>query len=376
MGLISKTVKVKWHPRNKDYYEALGYIYTKMGDEFEVKVEDLTKGSKVNIKYICDFCKEVKTTSYQHYNKCRKGKLYYCFNCGNKIYGVKNSNKTKLSKSKSFYDWCIENNRQDILDRWDCELNDCSPRDISYCAKKKMWFKCNEHPEHKSELKSIQHFTSGQEGSIECKQCNSMGQYIIDNYGEEFLWSVWSDKNIISPFEIAPRSNKKVWWNCPDSKHESFERSCDSSVRYEFRCPDCVKEREESILEEKTKIYLEQLGYEVFTEYYCSLTPINPKTKRPLPFDNEIVLENEKHLIIEVHGEQHYDTHLYETRYNYTKDKAKYKLHERKLYDRYKRIKCIQVGYEYLEIPYTAFDKKDSYKKLINNKIKEIVKNK
>ena len=239
-----------------------------------------------------------------------------------------------------------------------------------------MWFKCNEHPEHKSELKSIQNFTKGQEGSMNCKQCNSMGQYIIDNYGEEFLWSVWSDKNIISPFEIAPRSRKKLWWNCPDNKHESFKRSCDSSVRYEFRCPDCIKEREESILEEKTKIYLEQLGYEVFTEYYCSLTPINPKTKRPLPFDNEIVLENEKHLIIEVHGEQHYDTHLYETRYNYTKDKAKYKLHERKLYDRYKRIKCIQAGYEYLEIPYTAFDKKDSYKKLIDNKIKEIVKNK
>ena len=81
-------------------------------------------------------------------------------------------------------------------------------------------------------------------------------------------------------------------------------------------------------------------------------------------------------MIIEDHGEQHYDIHLYENRYNYTKDKAKYKLHERKLYDRYKRIKCIQVGYEYLEIPYTAFDKKDSYKKLINNKIKEIVKNK
>ena len=72
-----------------------------------------------------------------------------------------------------------------------------------------MWFKCNEHPEHKSELKSIQHFTSGQEGSMNCKQCNSMGQYIIDYYGEEFLWSVWSDKNIILPFEIAPRSNKK-----------------------------------------------------------------------------------------------------------------------------------------------------------------------
>ena len=48
-------------------------------------------------------------------------------------------------------------------------------------------------------------------------------------------------------------------------------------------------------------------------------------------------------------------------------------LYERKLIDRYKRIKCMQAGYEYLEIPYTAFDKKETYKDLIDNKIKEIL---
>ena len=242
MGLISKTVKVKWHPRNKDYYEALGYIYTKMGDEFEVKVEDLTKGSKVNIKYICDFCKEVKTTSYQHYNKCRKGKLYYCFNCGNKIYGVKNSNKTKLSKSKSFYDWCIENNRQDVLDRWDCELNDCSPRDISYCAKKKMWFKCNEHPEHKSELKNINHFTNGHEGVMDCKQCNSVAQYILDNFPKKKLEEVWDyEKNEdLDPWKIQKGSNIKCWFMCQEKDyHESYKHRSNEFCNGR-KCPYCA----------------------------------------------------------------------------------------------------------------------------------------
>lgn len=41
MGLISKTVKAKWNATIKKYYEALGYIYTKMGDEFEVDIKDL-----------------------------------------------------------------------------------------------------------------------------------------------------------------------------------------------------------------------------------------------------------------------------------------------------------------------------------------------
>lgn len=43
MGLISKTVMVRWHSINKKWYESKGYIYTKYKDEFEVKVEDLPK---------------------------------------------------------------------------------------------------------------------------------------------------------------------------------------------------------------------------------------------------------------------------------------------------------------------------------------------
>ena len=178
----------------------------------------------------------------------------------------------------------------------------------------------------------------------------------------------------MSPFEVAIHSNKKYWWNCPEGKHEPFKRSCDSSVKYKFRCPECIKERDESFLEEKTRLYLEELGYEVRTEYKCSIIPKNPKTKQPLPFDNEIVLENEKHLIIEVHGGQHYDHHFFMTIKKITKEEAEKKLQYQQVKDRYKRIKCIQAGYEYLEIPYTAFDKEETYKKLINDKIMNLKK--
>ena len=69
--------------------------------------------------------------------------------------------KTKLSNSKSFEQWCIENNRQDVINRWDYELNGCSPKDVCYGTNKKYWFKCLTHPEHKSELKDIHSFTNG-----------------------------------------------------------------------------------------------------------------------------------------------------------------------------------------------------------------------
>ena len=38
--------------------------------------------------------------------------------------------------SKSFYDWCIENNRDDFK-YWDYELNDKNPDEVSYNTKNK-----------------------------------------------------------------------------------------------------------------------------------------------------------------------------------------------------------------------------------------------
>jgi len=54
--LISKTVKTKWNGSTKKYYIGKGYIYTKMGDAFEVKIEDLLPNSEVIIDVICDYC--------------------------------------------------------------------------------------------------------------------------------------------------------------------------------------------------------------------------------------------------------------------------------------------------------------------------------
>ena len=38
---------------------------------------------------------------------------------------------------KSFYDWCMENNRIDLNDRFDEEKNNCTSKDISYKSNKK-----------------------------------------------------------------------------------------------------------------------------------------------------------------------------------------------------------------------------------------------
>lgn len=57
--LLSKVVKLKWNTKNRKYYESIGYIFTKYGDEFDVKVEDLTPSSKAVVEVECDFCHNV-----------------------------------------------------------------------------------------------------------------------------------------------------------------------------------------------------------------------------------------------------------------------------------------------------------------------------
>lgn len=59
---------MKWHPKNKQYYIDKGYLFTKMGEEFNVKVEDLPPQSHAWVKVQCDFCKEIVNVKFQNYN--------------------------------------------------------------------------------------------------------------------------------------------------------------------------------------------------------------------------------------------------------------------------------------------------------------------
>lgn len=69
--LISETTKTKWNASNVKYYKSKGYIYTKIGDEFEVKVGDLSKGSTAKVESLCDYCKKNKIIKpYHQYLSC------------------------------------------------------------------------------------------------------------------------------------------------------------------------------------------------------------------------------------------------------------------------------------------------------------------
>ena len=69
--LLTKTVKIKWNKNQKQNYISKGYKYTKMGDEFEIKVDDLPVGNKSMVEVKCDYCGCIYTISYKDFNRYR-----------------------------------------------------------------------------------------------------------------------------------------------------------------------------------------------------------------------------------------------------------------------------------------------------------------
>lgn len=297
MGLISETVIIKWHGRNKQYYIEKGYLFTKIGNGFEVKVSDLQKATRTHVNCKCDNCgKILENVPWQNYLEyVKEDNRYFCNDCANKLYVKKSAMKTLLKNGTSFEKWCIQNDRIDILNRWSLK-NNCDPDEVLYASSNNIFFDCPRGI-HEPELKKLSAFTKGQEGSIKCNKCNSLGQHIIDNFGDDFLTKLWSDRNNKSPFEYSYASNEKVWWKCPNNKHTDFERViCDSSLNCEFRCPNCSCPKGEDAVEKF--LINNNITYEQQTMYE-KLSGIGGGK---LSFDFFLPEHN---LLIEYQGEQH-----------------------------------------------------------------------
>ena len=109
--ILSKTIKTKWNSKTKKYYEELGYTYTKMGDEFEVKVEHLKSCSAERVLFRCDYCGKEFTKKWGVYVRdsandivkkdcCSDCKEKKALEAVNEKYGVDNVFKLDEVKEK------------------------------------------------------------------------------------------------------------------------------------------------------------------------------------------------------------------------------------------------------------------------------------
>lgn len=139
--------------------------------------------------------------------------------------------------TKTFYDWCIENNRIDLIERFDVDKNKCTAKDVHYQSNKKYYFKCARGL-HDSELFYISGITSNKNSLAACRRCKSIAQTVIDKFGEDYLWSKWSDKNNISPWDIAGNSRMTVWLKCDKKDYHIYQQAAQSFING-IGCPYC-----------------------------------------------------------------------------------------------------------------------------------------
>lgn len=75
MLITPQKVTVRWNGGNRRHFEALGYIYTKREDAFEVEVQELSEGSNYAVRIERDFCHKETTYPYSKYLRASNNRV-------------------------------------------------------------------------------------------------------------------------------------------------------------------------------------------------------------------------------------------------------------------------------------------------------------
>lgn len=308
----------------------------------------------VEKKYHADY--QMACYSFTGKSQCR------CPSCASKI----------IHPLDSFAQFNIDRYGQDWIEKYWCKDNIVDPFNIAINNQKdKVHIRCMNVDYHDFWITPSNY----SRGECVCDLCNIKGTggkvHPNDSLGQLYpdVIYIWSNKNDKTAFEYSTKSHAKIYLKCENGIHEDYLKKICDYTRNPFRgCPICSNYI--SSYERLTREYLNTLGYSILHEHNCTIVPINPKTNYPLPLDNEIV---ELNLICEVMGQQHYEVtgfHILSAKHNNTTPEEEFKYTCWK--DEYKKQYVLDHGYKYLELPYTSFCD-DTYKKMIDNKIKTII---
>lgn len=150
----------------------------------------------------------------------------------------------QYNNTKSFYDWCIENNRLDLHSRFDIELNNCTSKDVGYKSNLNWWFKCPRGL-HESEQHVMSVVTKSPNKILACRKCGSIAQVVIDKFGEDYFWSHWHSDNILNPWEVPAGSSSgdiMIKIQCHNKYYHVYEQ-VPASFAKGIGCPFCINRK-------------------------------------------------------------------------------------------------------------------------------------
>lgn len=143
-----------------------------------------------------------------------------------------------MKKGKySFYEYCILNNKQEILEMWDYDKNELLPQDIAFRSMIPVHMKCLKGHSWEEAPTTLILKNS-------CPYCNH--QRVSAEYNLQVIYpdiaKMWNyEKNYpYRPVDIFPTSGKKFWWRC-ENGHE-FQDS-PNSLSDKKGCVYCNKEK-------------------------------------------------------------------------------------------------------------------------------------
>lgn len=211
------------------------------------------------------------TDNSKYYFKCEKG-IHDSFK--KRISNLVACGHLACPRCNSIYQWCLDNGRLDIIDAYDNKKNTIDFWNISKQSSKKYWFTF----EHYSYYYPIAYITQSNKGDPVFKYKNSLGYYLIDNYGEDAIEKYWSDKNTKSPFEYDKGSGLEVWIKCVNkSYHDDYKTKCYVFTGSNCRCPMCASKiihPQDSF----AQFNIERYGKEWIDKNWCDDNTINPFT--------------------------------------------------------------------------------------------------
>lgn len=195
-------------------------------------------------------------------SQLKSGKTKSCGCLATKNKHIIGKNNTKISFKK----WCEENNRHDLLELWNNDLNNELPNDIGCSSSKDFYFICKNDETHKLKFKPQNITKNGTGFQLICPTCNSFGYNLKNIYGENALEKYWDyDKNKeIEPMLIPKNTNKKLFIYCQkNKKHGSYEVSGSHFWQRNQRCPYCSHSK---IIKEESLGFLFPKAVDIWSE--------------------------------------------------------------------------------------------------------------
>jgi len=295
--ILDKVIKVKISSRTFKYYKDKGYD-VKMNKTIDIDINDLSKGSNIEVNVKCDICGIEKTLSYKTYNLITFNNTsnYFCSKC--KIIKTSETNLERYGVENVFQSKEIKEKIKDTnLERYDVisysKTDDFKLKTEKTNLEKYGVVSYSKTDECKLKIKQTKLEKYGDENYINKEKMistirNNEKKLIVQKakniHGDKYSYELITDYKNMNTYE-------KII--CPI--HGSFSMKMKDHIHSKNGCPKCRESKGEKAI----RIYLEtnNIKYESQKRFEECID------KNTLPFDFYLP---EYNVCIEYDGEQHF----------------------------------------------------------------------